>query len=233
MGPFTARITAYLALGLSLALAVLVIWASENTLTGAVLPVGLALAALGLLAGVWVMTKGYVSRRGFVVTPRWGVVFADVMFTLACGAMAFGMLEYCLAGWLASPPLLDEGVQVVMSWMLLPFAAFTAFYAANMAAQSLEVTQEGITWHGPGDSRFLPWEQVRGLELHDTYVAVSRVGMVMPKRLQTKLVIRAQKDDIYLYEPGLKRTKRGIVAALRHYGPARLGADLERISLDW
>ena len=233
MGPFTARIFAYLTLGLSLALAALVLWASEHAPRGAALPVGLTLAALGFLAGVWVMTKGYVSRRGFVVTPRWGVVFADVMFTLACGAMAFGMLEYCLAGWLAAPSLLDEGVQVVMSWMLVPFAAFTAFYAANMAAQSLEVNQEGLIWHGPSESCFIPWDDVRGLKLHDTYVAVSRVGRVMPKRLQTKLVIKGPAEDIHLYEPGLKRTKRDIVAAIQHHGPPRLGSDLERIALDW
>jgi len=95
------------------------------------------------------------------------------------------------------------------------------------------VTVEGLTWHGPGDSRFLPWEQVRGLALHETYVAVSRVGLVVPKRLQTKLVIKGMEKDIYLYEPGLKRTKRGIVAAFRQYGPPRLGADLERVALDW
>ncbi|MCF8040973.1 MAG: hypothetical protein K9K65_05270 [Desulfarculaceae bacterium] len=233
MGPFKARIIAYLALGLSLALAALVCWAAEHAPGTVALPAGLALAALGLVAGVWVIIKGYVSRRGFVVTPRWGVVFADVMFTLASGAMSFGLLEYCLAGWLAAPPLLEEAVQVVMSWMLVPTTAFMAFFAANMASQSLEVNQEGLTWHGPGESRFLPWEQVRGLDLHETYVAVSRVGMAMPRRLQTKLVIKGMEDNLQLYEPGLKRTKREIVAALQHHGPPRLRSDLERIALDW
>ncbi|MCB2190783.1 MAG: hypothetical protein KQI62_04415 [Deltaproteobacteria bacterium] len=222
-----ARLVGYLTLGLSLGLAALLLLSPGWDWWGLMLP------AAGLVAGLWVLAKGYVSRRGFVVSPRWASVFTDVMFSLAVTAGCYALWEYMLAGMLGVRPLLDEGVQVVMSWMLLPSAAFMAFFAANMAGQSLEVNTKGLTWHGPSDSRFATWEQITGFKLHDSYVAVGRVGMAVPSRLQTELVIQVPDDDIYLYEPGPNRTKRALVAALLHHAPPRLRSDLERVRLEW
>lgn len=227
MGPFLARLVGYLILGLSAGLAALLLLAPGISW------VGLILAGAGFAAGLWALSRGYVLRKGFVVSPRWATVFADVMFSLAVAVACFGLWEYLLAGPLGMRPLLDEGVQVVMSWMLLPATAFMAFFAANLASQSLEVEAEGLTWHGPGDSRSVTWEQIAGFKLHDSYVAVGRAGMAVPSRLQTELVIQVPDDDIHLYEPGPNRTKRSLVAALLHHAPPRLRSDLEAVSRDW
>ena len=192
------------------------------------------IGAVLFILGLWILRRAYAPRRGMEITPRWAVVFSDIVFVLAMGVLAAGPFDYALQNWLGLLPLMDEPLQVTLAIMYLPCLFFLAWMAANLGGQSLEVSSKGVTWYGPTTSRLLVWDDIRSLNLRNSYVMVSRVGMPMPRRLQTKLVFELAGDqEQEMFEPGTKQRKQCLLAALTEYAPNRLRSDLGRISKEW
>ena len=192
------------------------------------------LGAVLLILGLWIMRQAYAPRRGIEINPRWVVVFGDVVFVLSMGVLTAGPLDYGLQHWFDLLPLMDEPLQVTLSIMYLPCLFFLAWMAANLGGQSLEVSSTGVTWYGPATSRLLVWDDIRSLNLRNSYVMVSRVGLPMPRRLQTKLVFELAGDqELEMFEPGTKQRKQSLLAALTEHAPNRLRIDLGRISKKW
>lgn len=190
--------------------------------------------AVLFILGLWILLKAYGPRRGIEINPRWAVVFGDVVFVLGLGVLTAGPLDYALPHWFGLLPLLDEPLQVTLSIMYLPCLFLLAWMAANLGSQSLEVDPGGVVWHCPVASRFLAWDDIISLSLRKSYVMVSRVGMPMPRRLQTKLVFKLAGDrEQEMFEPGTKNRKQTILAALTQHAPNRLHRDLERLLQEW
>ena len=183
---------------------------------------------------LWIMRRAYAPRRGIQINPQGVVVFADVVFVLGMGVLTAGPLDYGLQHWFGLLPLMDEPLQATLSIMYLPCLFFLAWMAANWGGQSLEVDSTGVTWYGPVTSRLLAWDDIRSLNLRNSYVMVSRVGLPMPRRLQTKLVFElAGEQEQEMFEPGTKQRKQRLLAALTEYAPNRLRNDLGKISKEW
>ena len=190
--------------------------------------------AVLFILGLWMLCRAYAPRRGMEINPRWAVVFGDVVFVLSMGVLAAGPFDYALEHWFGLVPLMDEPLQVTLSMMYLPCLFFLAWMAANLGGQSLEVGPGGVLWHGPATSRLLAWDDILSLDLRDSHVMVSRIGLPMPRRLQTKLVFKLTGDqEQEMFEPGTKHRKQAILAALTNYAPNRLRSDLGRISKEW
>ncbi len=201
-------------------------------------PVRYGLAFIFLVLGLWVMRGSIRKNPGFRVSPGWAARFGDAMFILLGAVGAFGALEYGLIEWVGAVPgladdLESEGLRVVSAAMWVPVTLVCAMFTANLATQSLEVTQKGITGYGPGKPNFAAWGDIMGLDLSSDYVAVGRVGLLIPRKLQTRLVIETKGDSLTLFEPANKLTKHGILNAIKEHGPSRLAPDLERIRNDW
>ncbi|MCB2187870.1 MAG: PH domain-containing protein [Deltaproteobacteria bacterium] len=187
-----------------------------------------------LLLGFWFMSRGYGRARGLAVNPRAAVMVGDAVFAVALAVGISGPLDWVGENLLGQKPLWDEALQFTLSVMYLPCLFFMAWFAANLSGQSLEATAQGVTWHGPLGSQFLPWDQIMGLELRDSHVMVSRVGLLTARRLQTRLVFRLAGDrEVALFEPGTKRRKRLILEALGAYAPPRLARDLHAVAQGW
>lgn len=192
------------------------------------------LALVGLIAGLWLARGIYPRLPGLAINPRWTGVTADIMFGLASAAMAYAVVEYALIDGLGTQPgWVDEAVRVVGSWMYLPATAFMSFFAANMTGQSIEITDEGIIKYGPGGREEAAWDEITGLTAKDSYVMVGRMGLPMPRKLQTKLVVKLEGDELVFYEPGLRSIKAEILDRLRNRVPERLQADLDEVEARW
>ena len=190
--------------------------------------------AVLLLLGAWLLWPVYGPKPGMAINALGSVIFADVLFGLAMGVLSAGPLDYALERWLGLLPLLDEALMATLSLMYLPCLFILAGMAANMGGQSLEVNGEGVIWHGPGSSRFLDWNQIIGLKLRDSHVPVGRMGILLPRRLQTKLVFDlADNSDVELFEPGTRRRKEAILDSLEQNAPERLRPDLKSIRQQW
>jgi hypothetical protein len=187
-----------------------------------------------LIWGLWLMRGIFSKRPGIRINPQGAVLFADTVFVIAMAVLSAGLVDYALQEWFGLIPLLDEALQVTFCMMYLPCLLFLANMAANMGGQSLQVTHEGVTWYGPGSKRILSWDDITGLDLRSSYVMVGRLGLPMPRKLQTKLVFKLAGDDEQeLFEPGTSYRKGLILEALGRAIPTRLQNDLNRIIQEW
>lgn len=246
MGRFWGRLVGYFFLGTALALAVGPFndyrpAPLEARMAGAgpVLVEGLALgrmvaAGVLLLAGVWVMAGQYKKRPGFNVSPTWSAILVDLIIVAFTGMGSFILLDWLAVQWFGVGSFLnDEAVVAVTGIMYLPALAILAGFACNSATQSLEVTAEGLTRHGPGRSRFISWEEIEGVGLTDTHLVKVHGDTALPRKLQTKLAIKTAGGEVTLFEPALKDIKREMLAAMRQVAPERLAPDLDQVAEGW
>jgi hypothetical protein len=194
----------------------------------------LILAGVCLVLGFGIMRGCYGKKPGISINPNWVGRFCDTMFILFTAAGAYAVLAFAQKEYLSVTPILnDEAVLVVMSAMYAPVLIFLAFYASNMAGQSLEVTQQGLVRHGPGKSISIPWNKIKGLYIRDTHIPLVRGGVALPRKLQTKLVIELEDDQVEIFEPAHKSIKINIVQSIARKGPERLAAYLKDIQEKW
>jgi len=192
-----------------------------------------AAAALLLLIGVWLARGVYRRGPGIAINPVWAGVFADLVFILALGFAALGLVDYFQVNWLGAMPLMDEALRAATSLMYLPCLLLMAWFAGNLAGQSLEITPAGLVRRGPGGEEKMSWDDILGFELKDSNLLTARGDMVLPRRLQTLLVIKTKQGEAAVFEPGRRSTKKKIIAALGETAPKRLRADIQRAAEQW
>ena len=100
-------------------------------------------------------------------------------------------------------------------------------------SQSVEVESEGLSLHYPGGSKVLAWEDIQGFDLKESYTVVGRGGAMIPRKLQTKLIIRTNDGIASLVEPGFKETKQKLIRTMKEKAPERLQSDLEKVREEW
>ncbi len=127
----------------------------------------------------------------------------------------------------------DDAVRGICSIAYLPVTAFCALFSAHQFSQSVEITSEGLSLHYPGTSRFVKWRDVRGFDLRDSYTVVGRSGTMLPRKLQTKLLIETTDGVTSLVEPAMKETKRKLIRTIKEKAPERLWPDLENVKQKW
>ena len=194
----------------------------------------IVLAGFLLIVGIYYLHRSYGATAGIPINPRGAVLFGDFVFVISMGVLSTGMLDWVLHGWAGLLPLLEEPLRVTFALMYLPCLLVLAWVSSNMGGQSLAVLKSGITLHTPVGKRFADWEAIKGVELHNTYVMVSRLGVPIPRKLQTKLLFKlAGGDELEMYEPGTNACKQRILAELGSHAPARLQKQLQNIKNTW
>jgi len=192
------------------------------------------LAAVFLFSGLFAMRGIYRRRPGINLNPGWSAVMGDGIFILFIGFGAYCLIEYGMSKCFAMTSFMDdEVVRGLCSIAYLPVTAFCALFAANQFSQSVEVASEGLTLHYPGGSKVLTWEDIRGFDLKESYTVVGRGGIMLPRKLQTKLIIQTHDGITSLSEPGFKETKRLLIRTIKDKAPERLQPDLEKVSEAW
>jgi hypothetical protein len=223
------RIGDYLIIGASEALPELVPMNIEWFKTGRYL-----FATVFLFSGFFAMRGIYRRRPGINLNPGWSAVIGDGIFILFIGFGAYCLIEYGMSKCFAMTSFMDdEVVRGLCSIAYLPVTAFCALFAAKQFSQSVEVASEGLTLHYPGGSKVLPWQDIQGFDLKETYTVVGRGGIMLPRKLQTKLIIHTTDGVTSLFEPGFKETKQKLISTIKDKAPERLQSDLEKVSEEW
>jgi len=191
-------------------------------------------AAVFLCFGLFAMRGIYRRRPGINLNPGWTAVIGDGIFILFIGFGAYCLIEYGMSKCFAMTSFMDdEVVRGLCSITYLPVTAFCALFAANQFSQSVEVASEGLTLHYPGGSKVLAWEDIQGFDLKESYTVVGRGGIMLPRKLQTKLIIHTTGGITSLFEPGFKETKQKLINTIKDKAPERLQPDLEKVSEAW
>ena len=191
-------------------------------------------AAVFLFSGLFAMRGIYRRRPGINLNPGWSAVIGDGIFILFIGFGAYCLIEYGMSKCFAMTSFMnDEVVRGLCSIAYLPVTAFCALFAANQFSQSVEVASEGLTLHYPGGSKVLIWEDIQGFDLKESYTVAGRGGAMIPRKLQTKLIIQTNSGIKSLSEPGFKETKRVLIRTIKDKAPERLLPDLEKVGEAW
>ena len=192
------------------------------------------LAAIFLFLGFFTMRHVYGTRPGTRLNPIWSAVLGDCVIILFIGFGAYCLVDYLLVRFFEMKSFApDPIVRGLCAIAYLPVTGFFSLFSANLGDQSLEIETDGVRIHYPGSERFLPWETITGLNLRETRVMVSRVGILMSRKLQTKLVIMTDENEDSLVEPGLHKTKARIIQQLKTNAPKRLQPDVDRLGREW
>jgi len=190
--------------------------------------------AIFLFLGLFAMRGIYRKRPGINLNPGWAAIIGDGIFILFVGFGAYCLIEYGMSKYFAMTSFLgDEVVRGICSIAYLPVTAFCALFAANQFSQSVEVKNEGLRLHYPDGSKVLIWEDIQGFDLKESYTVVSRGGIMLPRKIQTKLIIQTTSGMTSLVEPGIKETKLKLISMIKDKAPERLQSDLERVSEEW
>jgi hypothetical protein len=191
-------------------------------------------ATVFLCFGLFAMRGIYRRRPGINLNPGWSAVIGDGIFILFIGFGAYCLIEYGMGKFFAMTSFMDdEVVRGLCSIAYLPVTAFCALFAANQFSQSVEVASEGLTLHYPGGSKVLTWQDIKGFDLKETYTVMGRGGTMLPRKLQTKLIIQTHDGIKSLSEPGFKETKRVLIRTIKDKAPERLQPDLKKVSEAW
>jgi len=161
-------------------------------------------------------------------------IIGDGIFILFVGFGAYCLIEYGMSKFFAMTSFMDdEVVRGISSIAYLPVTAFCALLSANQFSQSVEVTNDGLSLHYPGGLKVLTWEEIHGFDLKESYTVVGRGGIMLPRKLQTKLIIRTADGITSLVEPGFKETKRNLIGIIKDKAPERLQRGLNKVSEEW
>lgn len=191
-------------------------------------------AVLFLALGLWAMRGIYRKRPGIHLNPRWSAIAGDGIFILFSGFGAYCLIEYAMSQGFHMTSFMNEDVVRGMCAIgYLPATAFFALFSANQFSQSVEVSRDGLTLHYPGDVRELKWEDIKGFDRRGSYTVVGRGGTMIPRKIQTKLVILTNRGEMTLVEPGYRKTKHKLISTIKENAPDRLQPDLEEIRKAW
>ena len=175
------------------------------------------------------------SLPGVRLNPRWASTVGDGFFIVFIALGAFLILDTLMAIVVGMKPALryDRGIFYMMAVAFFPVTAFFAWFATQLMGQSLAVTPEEVIVYTYGKPNPIPWEDIRGFDLKETHVAVERGGFMMPRKLQTKLVIQTTRGAIELVEAGTKKIKERIIRELKRNAPDRLKGDIANVGEKW
>jgi len=188
------------------------------------------LAALFLLSGFVSIRKAYKGQPGIIINPRWAAVIVDMIFILFLGTAAYCVIAYGLGKFTGESPYLYDPIAMGMITLAyVPIAALVSFFASNFSAQSIEIGDDGITTHYPEAVEYVPWGDIYGFELKETYTVVGGSELLAPRKMQTKLILHTSNGDLELFEPGLKKTKSLIISRLKKYAPERLQEGISQL----
>ena len=176
----------------------------------------------------------YKRLPGISLNPQPLARLNDGICILFLALGAFCVVEYLMIEHFKMLPFPDdERAFGMIACAYVPVAVFLALFATKQFGQSIEVREDAITIYAPGESTSIPWENVKGFSLKDSFIAVERVGTMLPRKLQTKLHIDTAEGAVELTEPGLKKVKMKIIKALREKSPSDLQNAINGIEEEW
>ncbi len=197
-------------------------------------PMRYLLVGLSLFIGIWAISGIYKRWPGIHLTPRPWIWLGDGICIIFLSLAAFCAGEHLGVEYFRMLPSFND--EKAFGWIALvyvPAAAILALFSSQQFGQSIEIGTDGITVYSQDKPVFLPWNHVTGLNPSNSYIPVERIGGVWPRKLQTKLRIETLEETVTLAEPGPKKTKEKIIAALLRNAPETLRHDIKTLKENW
>ncbi|AMC11518.1 hypothetical protein Lupro_09670 [Lutibacter profundi] len=187
------------------------------------------------LLAAFLSLKGlYKKLPGINLNPIWASKLGDFISILFLSTLGYTAIEYLLHAFTGAYPYFYDSLFVAMGAIFyIPVMLIFTFFNSKQFSQNIEITKEGITVYYLEKSSFVEWKQIQKFELLSSFLLVSRLNFPMPKKLQTYLVIKTEKNSIYIVEPDLKSIKNKILRALKNNCQENLKPQIATIIDKW
>jgi len=175
-----------------------------------------------------------VPGQGIRITPARSLVAMDIVCVVAAALTGFFIFQGYASSFggtvfLPGDPLAAD----VMLFMFFPSVLVLSAVVSTTGAQRIQIDATGLVLSGKMGGN-VAWDTIKAFQPDQQYVIVSRVGLPMPKHLRTNLeVVLSNGENLKIYEPGLKSTRRKILEKLRQFSPLRLSTDIDVIAANW
>ncbi len=191
-------------------------------------------ASLFLLLGILSAKRVYARNEGIAINPGWSIYIADFIIIVALCVGSYCVIDYFLVHAFKMTSIIsDAAFRAVCSVGYLPVMLIFSWFSANMCGQSILIDSKGIRIYYPASTAFLSWGSIEGVTLKETYVAVGRLGTLVPRKFQTNLVFISADKKYSLFEPGLRSIKNRVTDRIRLFAPDRLSNDIDIIEQQW
>jgi len=193
----------------------------------------IAMGVLCVAGGSLLLRRLYIRKEGIMVNPRKIALLYDAIALVFAIPSAYMALNFLLEKLFFIPWYINDDFIVFMgTFFFLGGIPLLVLYTTRFTLQSIDITPQGIALDGMAGKGFIPWESLAGIEFSDEYIAVGRVGIMMPKKLQKRLKL---KDDsggcLMVNEPQLSSVKREIIHKFDKHAPESLRKGiLERLA---
>lgn len=190
---------------------------------------------VALAAGLMLFFGLYRGKAGILVNPQWVAMLWDGITAALLIVAAYPVADTMLVKILHLAPSITDDFSVFMGNFCFYFGApFVALYTSRFTGQSVRFDENGIEMNGLGGRQFLSWSDFHSVDLSNEYVAVGRVGVAVPKKLQTGLKIQGkQGQEMFMNEPQLKSVKARISNELLQFLPQQFRDEVERKLKAW
>lgn len=233
---FLYRFLAYIITGAIFGTAArLLVFDTFHTETFPMFAVIASLVAAGVGLCVWLLKKASVCQpSGIRISPLWTVAAMDVVCIIAATMAIFFIIDGYADKYLGlTRGITDPLVADVIAFMFLPSALVLALLVTSAGGQNITINEAGIKVTGPFGTQMVVWNEIERLRPDEQYVAVSRLGVPMPRHLRTNLEIVCGSGTITVYQPALKGISRQVLGRLRENAPRPLLKDLDGIEAAW
>lgn len=177
--------------------------------------------ALFFLAGALLLTGLYRAKKSIQVARPGVIALWDIIVIVFCGFFMHAVLEFGFVELLGTEPFWDDYFHLMGTFFVLVTIPILSLYISATAAQSLTITQEGITSSGLFKRKFLPWSDLQAVSAPDIYSARLIGQAVAPRQVTRVLRLVGEDEGITIMEPPLKSTKRLISGELIDKAPLK------------
>jgi len=200
------------------------------------LRIGMAVMGVLCLAGGFLLVRRlYVKKAGIMVNPRRVAVLYDAIALAFAIPSAYMAVNSLLEKLLFIPWYVQDDFLVFMgTFLFIGGIPILTLYTSRFTSQGIDITPQGIAVDGMAGNVFLPWESLAGIEFSDEYVAVGRVGIMMPKKIQKRLKLKDTSGrSLLVNEPQLSSVKRKIVHKFNEHAPEALHKEVRERLAKW
>ena len=200
------------------------------------LPITLKIiGALLLFLGLFIIRKLYFRKKEIMVNPPIIAILWDIITLLLAIPSAWLLASLLLEKLLFIPPVYADDEIIFMGVFFFFFGIpFVSLYTSRLTSQSLVIDDLGIQLKGISEMDHLSWDEIESIDFSDEYVAVSRVGFLIPRKLQKRLRIRSRSgDSLFLNEPQLQSVKKKIRKQFQIFAPDIIRDKFLSVLIKW
>lgn len=198
-------------------------------------PYLLIFSLLMVVAGITFFGRIHQSVPGILINPRWIAILYDMIlffFSLGSSLMVITWIFMQLNSNLYHGS--DDYLIFMGIYFLFIGIPFVSWYIHRLTTQSIIIDQEQIILYRSNEKSILKWKDLMACQLNDEHVMVGRAGMLIPRKLQDRLVLTGiNAEELVINEPQIKSVKNKIIDEFIFHAPEEWVAEMSKLLRKW